>query len=72
METPDRSAAQVADLPPDVIAALAAYEAAVQRALRVAPTHWQRYRDPFELTDETRKARRLGRAALDHIDQVVA
>lgn len=47
-----------------LVAALAAYERAVQHALKIAPTHWQRYRDPFELGEEIRAARRLGRKAL--------
>lgn len=55
-------------LPREVVAALAAYEQAVENALRHAPNHWHEYRDPFELSPAISNARRLGRAAREVLD----
>lgn len=63
--------AAIGDLPPVVIAALAAYEQSVQFALRIAPTHWQRYRDPFEIDQAIKDARALGRVAMEEVERVV-
>ncbi len=44
--------------------ALKVYEEAVVKALRIAPNHWQQYRDPFELAPDIRAARAFARAAV--------
>jgi len=47
--------------------ALAEYEASVMGVLARLPNHWQQYRDPLEFGEGIRKARLLGREALDRV-----